>query len=96
MRSAEWGIEASAERTQVTLASPDLFATFTQPQGLLTKLYSAFRIPASAFRWVTITMLLAALLITAVAGQKLGWWFAPAKPKTAPAKPDMRPGKIHS
>ena len=96
VRNAECGINAADEHAQVTLAHPDLFASFTQPQGLLTKLYSAFRLPPSAFRWVTITILLTALLMAVVVGQKLGWWLAPAKPKTAPAKPEARPGKINS
>jgi hypothetical protein len=84
-----------------------LFAPLSQSQGLLDKLKSAIRNPQSAIgksaisnpqsaiRWllrpVTVTVLLAIVLLTVVVGQKLGWWFA------APAKPaphEVRPGKI--
>lgn len=85
VRSAECEIEVNDDRAQVPLAPAELFASFTQPQGLFTKLSSAFRLPRSAFRWVTITILLTALLLAVVVGQKLGWWFAPAKPVVKPA-----------
>jgi RNA polymerase sigma factor (sigma-70 family) len=81
-------------------SSPPFLGLSADSQGLLDRLRSAFRNPQSAIRWllrpITITILLSALLITVVVGQKLGWWFAPAKPKTAPTKPDARPGKINS
>jgi RNA polymerase sigma factor (sigma-70 family) len=75
-RNAECGVEESLPQFLLKDSSLE--------QGFLSRLYSALRIPHSAFRWVTITILLAALLITVVVGQKLGWWFAPAKPTTTP------------
>ncbi len=85
-----WGAECEVKE----VAPQPLLKESSLEQGLLSRLYSALRIPRSAFRWVTITILLAALLITAVAGQKLGWWFAPAKPTTTPtphAAPSDKP-----
>jgi len=75
-RSAECEVEEAAPQLLLKESSLE--------QGFLSRLYSAFRIPRSAFRWVTITILLAALLITVVVGQKLGWWFVPAKPTRTP------------
>ncbi len=81
-------------------SSPSYSALPTDSQNWFDRLKSAIRNPQSTIRWllrpVTITIILAALLITVVVGQKLGWWLVPAKPKSAPAKPDARPGKIHS
>lgn len=70
-----------------------------ESQGRFARLKAAICNPQSAIPWllrpVTITILLTALLITVVVGQKLGWWFAPAKPRTAPTTPEALPGKIN-
>jgi DNA-directed RNA polymerase specialized sigma24 family protein len=91
VRSAECGLE---ERVHST---PLLFAPLSQSQGLLDKLKSALRTPNSAFSWllrpITITVLLALVLIAVVVGQKLGWWFAPAKPATTPLRRAVPSGK---
>ena len=43
-----------------------------------------------------ITVLLTALLIVAVVGQKLGWWLAPVKPAATLTHREIRPGKTIS
>jgi RNA polymerase sigma factor (sigma-70 family) len=95
VRSAECGME---EATDSSGDSPQLlFASFPKSQGLFTTLKSATHNPQSAIKWllrpVTITALLAGLLIAVVVGQKLGWWLAPAKPAATPTKREARPGK---
>jgi RNA polymerase sigma factor (sigma-70 family) len=91
---ADWGWEEG------TVAPHPLLDLFSKPEGLLTKLKSAIRNPQSAIRWllrpVTITVLLAIVLITAVIGQKLGFWLAPAKPAATPIKRDVRPNPSSS
>lgn len=103
VRSAECGVEevgecglliVDCEMEDSAHSTPSLFAPLSQSQGLLDKLKSAIRNPHSAFSWllrpVTITVLLTALLLVVVVGQKRGWWFAPAKPTASPAKRDTR------
>jgi hypothetical protein len=86
MRNAECGVEE-------TRALPSLLAATTGEAGFFTNLKSAISNPQSAIRWllrpVTVTVLLAIVLLTVVVGQKLGWWFAAPKP----ALREVRPSK---
>jgi RNA polymerase sigma factor (sigma-70 family) len=87
VRNAECGMEE-------TRALPSLLAATTGEAGFFTNLKSAISNPQSAIRWllrpVTVTVLLAIVLLTVVVGQKLGWWFAAPKP----ASREVHPGKI--
>jgi RNA polymerase sigma factor (sigma-70 family) len=72
-----------------------LFTSFSESKGLFAKLLSAISNPRPAIKWllrpVTITVLLAILLITVVVGQRMGWWFA--TPPKSPLRRETRPGK---
>jgi hypothetical protein len=63
-------------------------AALPESPGFLARIYSALRTPHSALQWLlrplTITVLLTALLLTVVVGQKLGWWLAPTQPVGKP------------
>lgn len=89
VRSAECGVEEVSNATPEFLLEPS-----SSSQGILANLKSALRTPRSAIKWllrpVTITILLAALLIVGAVGQKLGWWFAAP---VNPAPREVRPSK---
>ncbi|MBL8170956.1 MAG: hypothetical protein JNJ50_22555 [Acidobacteria bacterium] len=84
-------VECGLEDTQVL---PSLFSVTTGKSGFLANLKSAISNPQSAIKWLlrplTITILLAALLIVGAVGQKLGWWFAAP---VNPAPREVRPSK---
>jgi RNA polymerase sigma factor (sigma-70 family) len=87
VRSAECGVEERCVLPSLFFPVED--ETSPAAQGFLAHLKSAISNPQSAIKWflrpVTITILLTLLLLTVVVGQKLGWWFAPAKPAVKPA-----------
>jgi DNA-directed RNA polymerase specialized sigma24 family protein len=68
-----------------------LFESFNPPQGLLTKLKSAFRDPQSAIHWLLrplpLTLLLAIPLIAASVAPRLAPWFDPSPPRVRDASP---------
>lgn len=97
---ADSGLQIADGGLEETHALPSLLFPagdegLPESQGLFTTLKSAIRNPQFAIAWllrpITITVLLTALLLVVVVGQKLGWWFAPAKPTALPAKRDTRP-----
>lgn len=89
----ESGLEIAECGLEDKQVLPSLFSATKGKSGFLANLKSAISNPQSAINWllrpVTITILLAIVLLTAVVGQKLGWWFA--APTLAPR--EVRPGK---
>lgn len=92
VRNAERGTEE--RRALPSLLFPTDEAALPEPQGFLARIYSALRTPHSALQWllrpITVTVLLAILLITVVVGQKLGWWLAPSPPAPTPTNAPTR------
>jgi RNA polymerase sigma factor (sigma-70 family) len=92
VRNAERGMEV--RRALPSLLFPMDDAALSVSPGFLARIYSALRNPQSAIklllRPITITVLLAILLITVVVGQKLGWWFAPSPPAPNPTTAPTR------